>query len=44
MALSPNKFKCDIPNCVFVHISGFIGGNKSFEGSLAMEKVALRFG
>ncbi|XP_057862047.2 uncharacterized protein LOC131070499 isoform X2 [Cryptomeria japonica] len=34
--------QCDIPNCVFVHISGFIGGNKSFEGALAMAKAALK--
>lgn len=33
---------CSIPNCVFVHISGFIGGNKSFEGALAMAKLALK--
>lgn len=26
---------------VFVHMSGFIGGNKTFEGALAMAKVAL---
>jgi uncharacterized UPF0160 family protein len=30
-----------IPGGVFVHASGFIGGNKSFEGALAMAKKAL---
>ena len=31
-----------IPGCVFVHISGFIGGNHSYEGALAMAKAALK--
>jgi len=30
-----------IPGGVFVHASGFIGGNKSFEGALEMAKKAL---
>ena len=30
-----------IPGCVFVHAAGFIGGNKSFDGTLAMAKKAL---
>ncbi|KAH7373339.1 hypothetical protein KP509_17G050700 [Ceratopteris richardii] len=30
-----------IEGCVFVHSSGFIGGNNSFEGVLAMGKKAL---
>lgn len=30
-----------IPGGVFVHASGFIGGNTSFEGALAMAKKAL---
>jgi len=30
-----------IQGCVFVHASGFIGGNKSFDGALAMAKKAL---
>jgi uncharacterized UPF0160 family protein len=30
-----------IPGCVFVHAAGFIGGNKSFDGALAMAKKAL---
>ena len=31
-----------IPGCVFVHMSGFIGGNQSFEGALAMAGAALK--
>jgi len=30
-----------IPGCVFVHASGFIGGNKTYDGALAMAKAAL---
>lgn len=30
-----------IPGCVFVHASGFIGGNKSFDGAMEMAKKAL---
>ncbi|KDP31642.1 hypothetical protein JCGZ_14958 [Jatropha curcas] len=30
-----------IPGCVFVHMSGFIGGNQTYEGALAMAKTAL---
>ncbi|KAL1824001.1 hypothetical protein ACET3Z_010779 [Daucus carota] len=30
-----------IPGCVFVHMSGFIGGNQSYEGALAMAKASL---
>jgi len=30
-----------IEGCVFVHAAGFIGGNKTFEGALAMAKKAL---
>lgn len=30
-----------IDDCVFVHMSGFIGGNKTFDGALAMAKKAL---
>ncbi|MCO5561191.1 hypothetical protein L7F22_014812 [Adiantum nelumboides] len=30
-----------ISGCVFVHMSGFIGGNKTFDGALAMAKKAL---
>ncbi|KAI5784633.1 metal-dependent protein hydrolase [Geopyxis carbonaria] len=30
-----------IPGGIFVHASGFIGGNKSFEGALEMAKKAL---
>ncbi|XP_068635452.1 uncharacterized protein [Aristolochia californica] len=31
-----------IPGCVFVHMSGFIGGNQSYEGALAMAKAGLK--
>ncbi|KAL6005671.1 hypothetical protein ACLOJK_006242 [Asimina triloba] len=31
-----------IPGCIFIHISGFIGGNQTYEGALAMAKAALR--
>ncbi|KIY52762.1 metal-dependent protein hydrolase [Fistulina hepatica ATCC 64428] len=30
----------DIPGCVFVHIAGFTGGNRTYEGALAMAKYA----
>lgn len=30
-----------VPGCVFVHASGFIGGNVSFDGALAMAKKAV---
>ena len=30
-----------IEGCVFVHASGFIGGNKTFDGALAMAKKAV---
>lgn len=32
-----------IAGCVFVHASGFIGGNKTLEGALAMARKALAF-
>ncbi|XP_050230020.1 uncharacterized protein LOC126679123 [Mercurialis annua] len=31
-----------IEGCVFIHMSGFIGGNKSYEGALAMARAALK--
>lgn len=31
----------EIPGCVFVHMSGFIGGNLSYEGALSMARTAL---
>jgi uncharacterized UPF0160 family protein len=31
-----------IDGCIFVHMSGFIGGNKTKEGALAMAKKALQ--
>jgi uncharacterized UPF0160 family protein len=33
--------KSGIPGGVFVHAAGFIGGNKTFEGALAMARKAL---
>ncbi|KAH9496858.1 hypothetical protein Btru_010006 [Bulinus truncatus] len=33
--------KSGIPGCVFVHSSGFIGGNKSFQGVLEMARRSL---
>lgn len=32
---------CGVSGSVFVHAAGFIGGNKTFEGALAMAKKAL---
>lgn len=31
-----------IPGCVFVHMSGFIGGNQIYEGALTMARTALK--
>ncbi|CAH9124943.1 unnamed protein product [Cuscuta epithymum] len=31
-----------VPGCVFVHMSGFIGGNQTYEGALSMAKAALQ--
>lgn len=31
-----------IPGCVFVHMSGFIGGNHTYEGALAMARASLK--
>ncbi|CAA6656359.1 unnamed protein product [Spirodela intermedia] len=31
-----------IPGCVFVHMSGFIGGNQSYDGALTMARASLR--
>jgi len=31
-----------IPGCVFVHMSGFIGGNQTYEGALAMARGGLK--
>ncbi|KAF4351082.1 hypothetical protein F8388_013187 [Cannabis sativa] len=31
-----------IPGCVFVHMSGFIGGNKTYDGALAMARASLK--
>lgn len=32
---------CGVPGAIFVHASGFIGGNKTFDGAIAMAKKAL---
>ena len=32
-----------VPGCVFVHMSGFIGGNLSYEGALAMARASLAY-
>ena len=34
--------KCGIPGSVFVHSSGFIGGNKTKEGALEMAVKSLK--
>lgn len=34
--------KSGIPNCIFVHASGFIGGNATYEGVLAMARRSLQ--
>ncbi|XP_022763387.1 UPF0160 protein-like isoform X2 [Durio zibethinus] len=31
-----------IPGCIFVHMSGFIGANKSYGGALAMARASLK--
>ncbi len=31
-----------IPDCIFVHASGFIGGNRTQEGALEMAKRTLQ--
>nr|CDJ80193.1 Metal-dependent protein hydrolase domain containing protein [Haemonchus contortus] len=33
-----------IPGCIFVHTTGFIGGNQTLEGALAMARKALEIG
>ncbi|XP_052801144.1 MYG1 exonuclease-like isoform X2 [Mya arenaria] len=34
--------KSGIPGCIFVHANGFIGGNQTYEGVLAMAKYSLK--
>ncbi len=34
---------CGVPGGVFVHASGFIGGNATYEGALAMARKAIAF-
>ena len=31
-----------ISGCIFVHASGFIGGNENYEGALAMARKSLQ--
>ncbi|KAJ1383086.1 Metal-dependent protein hydrolase [Sesbania bispinosa] len=31
-----------IPGCTFVHMNGFIGGNRSYDGALAMARASLK--
>lgn len=31
-----------IPGCIFVHMSGFIGGNRRYDGALAMARASLK--
>jgi len=33
-----------IPGCIFVHASGFIGGNNTYEGALTMAKRTVKVG
>lgn len=33
--------QCGIEGCIFVHSSGFIGGNRTYEGALAMARKAV---
>ena len=35
--------KCEVENCVFVHVSGFIGGSTTKEGAVEMAVKALDF-
>ncbi|KAK7098852.1 hypothetical protein V1264_003075 [Littorina saxatilis] len=34
--------KSGIPDCIFVHASGFIGGNKTYDGAITMARTALK--
>lgn len=31
-----------IPGCVFAHMSGFIGGNQTYQGALKMARASLK--
>ncbi|CAF2133701.1 unnamed protein product [Rotaria magnacalcarata] len=33
--------KANIPGCIFIHASGFIGGNATYDGALAMARRSL---
>lgn len=35
--------KINVPECVFVHASGFIGGNRTKEGAIKMSQMAVQF-
>ena len=34
--------KSKIPGCIFVHSSGFIGGNETYDGALEMARRSLQ--
>jgi len=34
---------CGVPDCIFVHTNGFIGGNKTSNGALLMAKLAIDY-
>ena len=34
--------KSGIKDCIFVHASGFIGGNKTYDGVMEMARMALK--
>ena len=36
--------KSGIPGCIFIHASGFIGGNATYDGVLTMARRALEIG
>jgi uncharacterized UPF0160 family protein len=35
------SMEAGIPGCTFVHAAGFIGGNATYEGALAMARKSL---
>ncbi len=36
--------KSGIPGCIFIHASGFIGGNATYDGALTMARRSLELG
>ena len=34
--------KSGIPGCIFVHASGFIGGNETYDGVIQMARFSLK--